>query len=44
MSAKYETVRNYYKNKLWDEKKVRDAVMKGWITEDEFLEITGKVY
>lgn len=44
MSEKYELVRKYYKDKLWDETKVRNAVVKGWITEYEFQEITGKRY
>lgn len=44
MSAKFETVKKYYKNKLWTEDQVRNAVVKGWITEEEFEEITGKEY
>lgn len=44
MSAKYETVSYYYKNELWTEDQVRNAVKKGWITESEFEEITGKRY
>lgn len=43
-SAKYDLVREYYKMGLWNEKKVRDAVVKGWITAEEFTEITGKDY
>lgn len=44
MSDKYEIVKTYYRNKLWTEKQVRNAVTKKWITEDEFFEITGKKY
>lgn len=44
MSAKFETVKKYYKNKLWNEEQVRNAVVKGWITEEEFQGITGKEY
>lgn len=44
MSAKYKIVRDYYKNGLWNERRVRDAVIKGWITPTEFREITGKTY
>lgn len=43
-SKKFETVRKYYELNLWDERKVRDAVAKGWITTSEFQEITGNPY
>lgn len=43
-SPKYEMVRGFYMNNLWEERKVRDAVIKHWITEEEFKEITGKDY
>lgn len=43
-SEKYGIVRRYYKNKLWDEQRVRKAVEKGWITTEEFEEITEKEY
>lgn len=42
MSAKYEIVKSYYVNGLWSEKKVRDAVLHKWITENEYRLITGK--
>lgn len=42
--SKYELVKEYYDNGLWKEKRVRDAVVKGWITEEEFKEITGETY
>ena len=44
MSDKFETVKKYYKNRLWSEDQVRNAVVKKWITEEEFQEITGKEY
>lgn len=44
MSEKYELVKKYYKNKLWTEDQVRNAVVKKWITEKEFKEITGNKY
>lgn len=44
MSDKYEKVRNYYKNNLWTLEQVRNAVVKEWITGDEFMKITGKEY
>lgn len=43
-SNKYDTVKRYYSLKLWNDTKVRNAVVKGWITEVEFVEITGKAY
>ena len=42
--SKYETVRRYYERGLWSIKRVRDAVVKGWITEAQFEEITGVPY
>jgi len=44
MSKKYELVKNYYDNGLWNLTRVRNAVIKGWITEEEFKEITGQSY
>lgn len=43
-SKHYEKVRSYWKEKLWNEAKVRKAVEKQWITAEEFREITGMVY
>jgi hypothetical protein len=43
-SEKYNLVANYYNRKLWNESRVRNAVIKGWITSDEFTEITGIQY
>ena len=40
----FKKIREYYNLGLWDEKKVRNAVVKGKITPDEFRIITGKVY
>lgn len=43
-SPKFEKVKNYYDTGLWNLARVRNAVVKGWITEAEFKEITGKDY
>ena len=43
-SAKYETVKGYYDRGLWSEYRVQMAVEKGWITADEYKEITGSGY
>lgn len=44
MSAKYSTVKKYYKNGLWSITMVKNAVVKGWITSEEFEAITGEEY
>lgn len=41
-SSNYEKVRRYYNLKMWDERRVRNAVAKEWITKNEFKEITGR--
>lgn len=35
MSKKFNTVKNFYDKGLWNERMVRDAVTKNWITEEE---------
>lgn len=44
MSRKYNTVKKYYAKGLWSGRMVRNAVVKEWITESEFEEITGSAY
>ena len=44
MSEKYIKVKNYYNNGLWNITMVKNAVVKGWITEDEFEKIVGEKY
>lgn len=45
-SKNYEKVKAYWNrgHGLWNETRVRNAVTKGWITADEFTEITGITY
>ena len=43
-SKHYDKVKKYYDEGFWNEARVRSAVVKGWITEAEFAEITGKEY
>lgn len=43
-SPKFDLVKGYYDSGLWKKKAVRNAVVKGWITADEYQEITGEVY
>ena len=43
-SPKYEKVKGYYDRGLWNEEMVRNAVVKGWITKEEYREIVGEEY
>lgn len=44
MSAKFNKVKGWYDSGLWNETMVRNAVVKGWITAEEFETIVGKPY
>ena len=44
MSKMYEKIKSYYDTDLWSEERVRNMVIKGIITEEEFYEITGEFY
>ena len=44
MSPKYNKVKNYYDSGLWNKAMVRNAVVKGWITAEEYLEIVGEEF
>lgn len=44
MSKKYVKVKKYFDNGFWNAERVASAVIKGWITADEFREITGVFY
>jgi uncharacterized XkdX family phage protein len=41
---KYNLVKKYYDGGLWSLERVKNAVVKGWITSDEYKEITGFDY
>lgn len=43
MSQNFNKVKHYYNTKLWTLGMVRNAVGR-WITAEEFLAITGKLY
>ncbi|MCB5386113.1 XkdX family protein [Blautia glucerasea] len=43
-SDNFEKVKRFYTLKVWNETRVRNAVKMGWITEEEFTEITGNDY
>lgn len=44
MSPKFNKVKNYYDRGLWNLTMVRNAVVKNWITAEEFEQITGEPY
>lgn len=44
MSKMYEKIKEYYNTGLWSEERVRNMVIKGIITEEEFYNITGEFY
>jgi hypothetical protein len=43
-SKYFEKVKEHYDSENWDLKKVKEAVESGWITKEEFKEITSKPY
>lgn len=43
-SDNFEKVKRFYTLKVWNETRIRNAVKMGWITEEEFTEITGNDY
>lgn len=44
MSKKYALVKKFYDEGRWPSQWVADAVMKKWITAEEYQEITGETY
>ena len=44
MSKKFALVKRYYDQGLWSKARVRNAVVKEWITAEEYEIITGEVY
>ena len=44
MSKKFKKVKNYYDSGLWPIEMERQAVIKNWITAEEFEIITGQPY
>ena len=43
-SKYYDKCKTYWLSRLWNENRMRNAVLKGWITASEFTEITGIRY
>ena len=44
MSKMYEKIKEYYDSGFWSEKRVRNMVVKGIITEEEYKDIIDKIY
>lgn len=44
MSRKFNTVKAAYDRGSWNKEMVRNAVIKAWITAEEYELITGEVY
>ena len=44
MSKMYEKIKEYYNTGLWSKVRVRNMVVKGIITEEEYASIVGKEY
>lgn len=44
MSKHSKKVKMYFDSGLWSIERVRNAVVKGWITAEEYKTITGEVY
>ena len=44
MSKYFKKVKGYYDSGLWNLERVRNAVVKGWITAEEYKIITGEEY
>ena len=43
-SKMFDDIKRWYDDGFWSKKKVRNAVIKGKITEEEYEEITGEIY
>lgn len=43
-SKRFELVKKYYEKGLWKIGAVHNAVLKGWITAQEYEEIAGEVF
>lgn len=43
-SKDFEKIKGYYDNRFWTKKMVKNAVVKGKITAEEYEEITGDPY
>lgn len=44
MSKKFNMIKSAYERGTWNNVMVHNAVVKGWITEEEYQIITGEEY
>lgn len=44
MSRKFDFVKSAYERGTWNKQMVRNAVVKSWITAEEYELITGEAY
>lgn len=44
MSKNFEKIKEYYDNGLWNKVRVRNMVVKGVLTENEYFAIVGESY
>lgn len=42
--TKYEQAKYFYNLGMWHERELKNAVVKNWITPDEYEKISGKKY
>ena len=43
-SEKFDMVKGFYESGVWKKKAIKNAVIKGWITEVEYAEIIGEPF
>lgn len=43
-SPMFYSINEWYKKGLWTKEQVHQATAKGWLTPDEYKEITGEAY
>lgn len=43
-SEKFDLVKGFYESGVWKKKAVKNAVVKGWITAEEYTEIVGEEF
>ena len=44
MSKMYNKIKSYYDSGIWSEVRVRNMVIRGILTEEEYKDIVGKAY
>ena len=44
MSDNFEMLKKFFDEGLWDQKRLKNAVVKNWITKEEYKLIAGEDY